>query len=286
MNMQQPCQCTLHPGMSCTEHFLRAWLFRSSVESAKFYFRIHVLSAILRLNQIYKGPMSFIASKLMTFGKSVLFLSTYAASSMYSTCLIRNAIKSDIPLTSIISGFVAGSSIMLEDRKRRKELTLYVLPRSWEILVNAYLKYIGGENSFISRYSTAINIFAFQCAMAILMYLIHREGFRGLNSLNHGLITAIWGVTPPSRPKRKKKKKRMAEGEKVEEDDKRTTTATLPVSIRKNEDENISVEYNHPSTQKPQPQLEENNLDHACSTDNKKGPNVVSPPHVVRSIQN
>lgn len=126
-----PC-VVVHSGIeTCTRFWAHSW-WTSFWKAFKIYLPVHFLPRLLF------RPKSFITHSSSTFQhiligtvRSSAFLSTLIALIFTGVCTTRNTIKrDDYKLGPLLGSFMSGFSILFEKKSRRRELTLYVLPRA------------------------------------------------------------------------------------------------------------------------------------------------------------
>ncbi|SAM04863.1 hypothetical protein [Absidia glauca] len=131
-----PCE-TLHPWMdSCNEVAVERFtkVFKSMMP---VYGTLHFVPMILlRRKHLQKDPTKMISKTAWATLKSGAFLATFVSLYQYQVCMHRNLvdigwIKFNHKYLYYIFGFVCSyASIFLEDKRRRSELALYVLPKA------------------------------------------------------------------------------------------------------------------------------------------------------------
>jgi hypothetical protein len=142
--------CVANAWRRGTAAFMKALLIYSPV---CHYSNVHNLSAGLILLQVHFLPVlltqpwqllivSRVLAKTTSVLRSSLFLSTFVGSIWMSVCLVRtlaiarifSGISHDFydgPFGCVLAGcLICGSSIFIEDPRRRGEMATYVLPRA------------------------------------------------------------------------------------------------------------------------------------------------------------
>ncbi|KAJ3147154.1 hypothetical protein HDU89_005751 [Geranomyces variabilis] len=134
-----PCE-VLHPWtQNC--HRQTAWAFAKT-----FRIIIPVYAALnlvpmmlLKMKSFIRRPIPLTKHALFNAGRSSVFLATFVSSYMFFACRYRDLVKANIiPRDSRYAywffGLLAGGSIFIEQRSRRSDLAIYVLPRAIESL--------------------------------------------------------------------------------------------------------------------------------------------------------
>ncbi|KAG0182158.1 hypothetical protein DFQ28_007575 [Apophysomyces sp. BC1034] len=131
-----PCEA-LHPWVDgcnamATERF--SLVFKSMMP---VYGTLHfVPMLLLRTKHLKKEPTKMLSKTALATLKSGAFLATFVTLYQYQVCLHRKLIESGMTTFNskylyYLFGFTCSySSIFLEDKKRRSELALYVLPKA------------------------------------------------------------------------------------------------------------------------------------------------------------
>lgn len=126
----------LHPmESSCTHNFARV-----TTDVSKKIFPLYgvltlVSLVLLKRKKMLTHPISSISQGLFNVFRSTAFLSLFVSSYQYLICGQRK-ITTGLEHRFIywLSGFIAASSIFIEQKPRRSELALYVLPRGLDAL--------------------------------------------------------------------------------------------------------------------------------------------------------
>ena len=185
-------QC--HPGCDCSEYYIDT-LCKGLGRAATMYGKVYVLASLFRPNKAFKRPIQFFREKAKNLALSSLFLSTYQANAKAIICHYRKPIQATgATWPAILSGAVAGGSIWVERKSRRRELALYCMPRAVEIVLNKYVKTFCDESSFLVRAGPEFATAAFAISFGLWMLVLHTPGFDGMNGLNKGIIKVVYGV--------------------------------------------------------------------------------------------
>mmetsp|Transcript_9234 Transcript_9234/g.22679 ORF Transcript_9234/g.22679 Transcript_9234/m.22679 type:complete len:498 (+) Transcript_9234:141-1634(+) len=185
--------------VSAMTYLFRTWRL-GLARGLQVYFKVHILASLLRIRKARKNPLGFFAEKTYNLFRSSMFITTYQTIAKSVPLLYRNTFRKSIPLPLLlVSGFLGGSSIFLEHTRRRRELSLYCIPRSLQVIINGYLIYYcqpryGERSSFITKYATTLNTFFFQLALAMWLFVVHRSDFDGINGLNEGVVRTLFGI--------------------------------------------------------------------------------------------
>eukprot|EP00466_Bigelowiella_natans_P001895 jgi/Bigna1/89892/estExt_fgenesh1_pg.C_570079 len=177
------------------EYLVKTWM-RGFRRGIKVYFRVHIVASLLRIGKAARQPWGFAKEKILNLLTSAAFLTTYQFNGKSVAILVRSLFGRRMThLDGLLAGFVAGLSIFIEHPRRRKELTLYCIPRAYQVLLNLFLKARGNEmiKRAIMRHRILLNILCFQFSLAIWLYLFNEKTFNGMNGLNHGVLTAVFG---------------------------------------------------------------------------------------------
>ncbi|PRP80383.1 hypothetical protein PROFUN_11981 [Planoprotostelium fungivorum] len=139
----------IHGGVadSCHGNTIVRW-GRSFYQSLMIYLPVHFIPLLLfRMKELKTSPFSLMFHTLMSVVRSASFLSTFVASIWFSVCLTRTLLgpklfpnlRDNLPLDNrvgLIGSLICGLSILIENKRRRSEMALYVLPRALYILLD------------------------------------------------------------------------------------------------------------------------------------------------------
>jgi len=154
-----PCQL-IHSNLavSCEGNAFIRWL-RAFKQSLAIYLPVHILPMLMfNLRNLRKDPTPTLIKTLLGALRSATFLSTFVASIWYAVCLTRTRIGPklfpNLPnhnmldnKVALIGCLVCGISILIESKRRRSEMALYVLPRAlYAFLDEIYLSRGLGRN--------------------------------------------------------------------------------------------------------------------------------------------
>ncbi|KAI0047838.1 hypothetical protein FA95DRAFT_1558723 [Auriscalpium vulgare] len=202
-------------GGSCTKNTSIRGL-HAFVEALALYLPVHFLPLILTRPRLLLSYPVVLKTLLGVF-RSATFLSTFVSSIWAAVCLTRTHFLArffpgishdfyDGPFGCIMAGcLVCGSSIWIENGRRRGEIALYVLPRALRACLSDRWLRSG------SRSVRALEHLAFTLSFATLLTAaFHQpELLRGLSRWTlsfvvNGPNTAVWKsgprVTPPQTP--------------------------------------------------------------------------------------
>ncbi|ORZ29746.1 hypothetical protein BCR44DRAFT_149986 [Catenaria anguillulae PL171] len=170
-----PCHF-LHPETgSCTVY---CGMLSKHVFSLIFpvYFTLHAVpTLLLRSKSVIKDPLSFIKRVLFNTSRSGLFLVTYVSGFQSLVCLLRKShaaglVTRDHRANYFVFGLLNSLSILLEDKKRRSELGLYVAPKAahslWQIMTE--------HKGYLPRIPQ-LDVALFAAAMGTIMSFYARE---------------------------------------------------------------------------------------------------------------
>ncbi|KAI9357921.1 hypothetical protein DFJ73DRAFT_656967 [Zopfochytrium polystomum] len=99
------------------------------------YASLNVVPALaFRLGQLANRPWPMLRRIVFNTTRSSLFLGAYVGAYMRLACVIRDLVNAgwlarDHKYNYWLIGFISSASIFIEDKKRRTELAMYVLPR-------------------------------------------------------------------------------------------------------------------------------------------------------------
>ncbi|KAJ3193454.1 hypothetical protein HK101_004807 [Irineochytrium annulatum] len=134
-----PCEIMHPPRPSCNHH--ASWTFtRVFMKILPVYGSLNVVPmVVLKTRELIKKPGSLAVRAAFNAVRSSIFLAGYVSSYMRLVCVTRDlikygALKRDNKYNYWIIGFLSSWSIFLEDKRRRSELAMYVLPRGADAL--------------------------------------------------------------------------------------------------------------------------------------------------------
>lgn len=125
---------------TCEQNAVKRWV-RAFVDSLVIYLPVHAIPQLLfNLSRVLARPSSSLARILLAASRSSAFLATFVASIYASVCLVRTRLPqlvSSVPQQPLDSGLcvmlgcaVCGFSVLIENKRRRREMALYVAPRA------------------------------------------------------------------------------------------------------------------------------------------------------------
>lgn len=124
-----PC-CVLHPGRTCTHQVWYTWA-RASRRAFPIYLSVTFVPMILlRFWSLVRHPITNVIKGFLSAIRSTTFLAGFVTMYMTVICAQRNVTSRDHRIIYWIAGFIASWSILIEQKSRRSELALYVLPRA------------------------------------------------------------------------------------------------------------------------------------------------------------
>ena len=144
--------------------------------------------------KVFSNPRKYFTQNLKGTFISCLYVSTYNLMVNGNICLCQNIFKMDYWWSGIFCALFASLTLLIENVKRRSELTLYCLQRALEVIFRLFTKrkYPNIYNFLRSKY---LRIFSFQ--IAITIWLTIREIPKGneiSNSLNMTIMKLIFGT--------------------------------------------------------------------------------------------
>ncbi|XP_059153223.1 uncharacterized protein LOC131938999 [Physella acuta] len=185
----------LHEG-SCVQHRLKD-LLKSLPGFAKLYLPIHVTPIVIfKRKVVAERPLYVLKSLVKNMILSTTFLGLTVALAKITICVLRNGLHQPPPLAGFIpalGGFVCGIALLLERHSRRKELSLFVIPHTINILYIAIKRSKLGPGLRIPHGFTLL----FALSMMSVMHAYEREP-ESLSLLINGLLKFFVG--PRTRP--------------------------------------------------------------------------------------
>lgn len=146
--------------------FLRV-LFTQSIP---IYLPIHTIPLILFKRRLLREkPRETLLTLVKNIGNSCMFLSSFQTLFAAGICVSNILFKRDSPALLASSALIASSAVLFENASRRKEMTLYSVPRVYEIL-QCYC----AESKWSKDIRQIVPIL-FSLSMGIIMYLYHRD---------------------------------------------------------------------------------------------------------------
>ena len=133
--------------------------------SIKVYGVVHILSLLLfRLRSLRNEPKEVLENTIKSILKSCIFAISTIACNIYGRCWAIYLTQKSTPLPLILCAMLSNFSIMWEYPSRRRELTLFILPRTIETVWNFAKK---------RRWMRSIpfgEVFIFTLGLSSLMY--------------------------------------------------------------------------------------------------------------------
>ncbi|CAM0905921.1 unnamed protein product [Alopecurus aequalis] len=138
-----PCS-VIHPdSASCLAHNVTVTSSTFKKTFPLYFSLTFVPFVVLRLQKFLESPAATSWRALVGAVRSTTFLSAFVTLFQSAICLHRKVASKDHKLVYWFGGLISGLSILLENKARRAELALYVLPRAgeslWSILINRHL---------------------------------------------------------------------------------------------------------------------------------------------------
>ncbi|CAD8115145.1 unnamed protein product [Paramecium sonneborni] len=183
----QPYKCEFfHPGYTCETQLLHM-LPLLFAKNAKVYLPVHLLPFLIYKRKAFlKNPISTTARSLLSYLKSVLFLTLMVQSMRYNWCKqvrFRNTVDPSIPL---IGGFIGAFSLLLESRTRAQEIMLSIVPRYCETIFNLLKR-----KGWIKEIPKG-DVLVFAIILAIIHYYYQHEQ-KALKTTYRGVFAKFWG---------------------------------------------------------------------------------------------
>ncbi|CAD8118809.1 unnamed protein product [Paramecium sonneborni] len=183
----QPYKCEFfHPGYTCETQLLHMFpvLF---YESSKVYLPVHLLPLLIYKRKAFvQNPIRTTARTLLSFLKSVLFVTFMVEIFRYNCCKqirFRNIVDS---FTPIPGGFIGGLFLYLESENRAQEIMLNVVPRYFETIFNL-LKRKGWLKNIPKG-----DVLVFAIILAIIHYYYQHDQ-NALKTTYRGVFSKFWG---------------------------------------------------------------------------------------------
>jgi hypothetical protein len=183
-----PCSL-LHPHTThCTKYCSYVWL-KTFVEMFPVYGALNVIPLlVLRTNTFIKEPLQCTKRMVRNTIQSSSFISTFVFLFQSGLCLHRNVSTSKEPkYLFYFLGGLTGLSILVEQKQKRAELAMYVLPKGLQSFYE-----LAVDNGVLLRIP-ALDIIGTCSAFSIIMSLIQKEPHQ-LSPLLYKLIRLIVGV--------------------------------------------------------------------------------------------
>eukprot|EP00298_Acanthocystis_sp_HF-20_P004141 c14476_g1_i2.p1 GENE.c14476_g1_i2~~c14476_g1_i2.p1 ORF type:complete len:438 (-),score=119.47 c14476_g1_i2:81-1394(-) len=128
-------------------------------------------------------------STLIDSVRSSTFLGVYCTILAGSICFFRSFSDYDKRIHFILSGFVSGSSLVIDKAKRYSELNLYCLSRVFEVMYNVLVEHFAGTKmKFHETPALDVAVFCWSCSILFWAHQFKPELIRnpfrmGMNSL-------------------------------------------------------------------------------------------------------
>ncbi|KAE8767615.1 hypothetical protein D1007_61002 [Hordeum vulgare] len=138
-----PCSVIHADRASCLAHNVTVTSSTFKKTFPLYFSLTFVPFVVLRLQKFLESPAATCWRALVGAVRSTTFLSAFVTLFQSTICFHRKVASKDHKLVYWFGGLVSGLSILLENKARRAELALYVLPRAgeslWYILINRHL---------------------------------------------------------------------------------------------------------------------------------------------------
>ncbi|KAK0042759.1 hypothetical protein Bpfe_027822 [Biomphalaria pfeifferi] len=180
----------LHQG-NCTQQRLND-LIKSLPGFAKLYLPIHMTPVIVfKRKVLFERPFFVFKSLVKNLVLSTSFLGLMVTLAKLTICLLRNYSHQPPPLAAhipMLAGAICGLALLLEHDKRRKELCLFVIPHTINIL---YIAISRSSFRFLFKVPNGFT-FLFALSMMSIMHSYEREP-ESLTLLVNGLLKIFVG---------------------------------------------------------------------------------------------
>ncbi|GAA5995011.1 uncharacterized protein JCM10292_004486 [Rhodotorula paludigena] len=125
---------------SCEANAVKRWA-RAFLDALMIYLPVHAIPPLLfSFRRTLSRPRSSLIRILLAASRSSAFLATFVASIYASVCLVRTRVPGLLPSVPqqpldsglcVLAGCLAcGFSVLIENKRRRREMALYVAPRA------------------------------------------------------------------------------------------------------------------------------------------------------------
>ena len=130
-----PCSL-LHPhNPLCSHQWLETFVNTAKRTLPLYLTLTFVPMFVLRFWAVVRHPVDSLLRGCWSVTKSTSFLSSFVSLYMFLICMQRRAVTQDHRAIYWIAGFISSWTILLEQKSRRSELALYVLPRTLDSLI-------------------------------------------------------------------------------------------------------------------------------------------------------
>ncbi|RIA84405.1 hypothetical protein C1645_832311 [Glomus cerebriforme] len=170
-----PCEL-IHPQFDSCIYTIIERFFQVVRNIAPVYATLNFVPMIaFKSKQLINDPTLLIKKSTFNTIRSSTFLSTFVASYQSQICLHRNIIKYfnsewDSKYLYWLAGFNSAFAIFIENKRKRTDLALYVLPKAAE----SWYKIMCQKNWIFELHSTA-DVWFFSAAMGIIMAAYQHE---------------------------------------------------------------------------------------------------------------
>ncbi|CAG8623475.1 8901_t:CDS:10 [Acaulospora morrowiae] len=129
----------------------------------------------LKFRQFFKSPTALLHKGVFNTIRSSIFLATFVSSYLTQICIHRNIAKSvkmnlNTKYIYWITGVISSTAIFIENKGRRDDLSLYVVPKAAESLYK-----IMYQKNWIFELHSAADICFFSAAMGVIMTCFQHE---------------------------------------------------------------------------------------------------------------
>lgn len=180
------CSLFMHKNPSCFYSNISS-IYINFLKSLRVYIPVYVLPVIFfGSSGFFKTPLKTIFETTKSIFWSSSFLTMYIVNVKAAFCFFRNFFQRDHPIVSLFAAFSTGLALCFEYRKRRSELTLYVLLRAIELL-----PFFFPILTKVTQYKYGA-IFLFQISMAVFLSLYGYDDYR-LKGVNRMIMNIVFG---------------------------------------------------------------------------------------------
>lgn len=184
-----PCSMLHPPSNSCLFYCFSVWI-KTFLDMIPVYASLNFIpQLILKTQNLLDFPIESIKKMAESTAISCSFLSSYVFLFQSGLCLHRNLLPHSLEPKYLfyLLGFITGFSILVEQKHKRAELAMYVLPKGMQSLYE--LSISAGRLPRIP----GLDLFTTVTSFAVIMGLVQKEPHQ-LSPLLYKLIKNIIGV--------------------------------------------------------------------------------------------
>lgn len=187
---------------SCTVNILKRWT-AAWKQSLQLYLPVHLIPIVIfSYRRLLRTP-SLIVKPLLGAARSASFLATFVALAWTGICTGRTLIGPRLPfpqqlwdsgLAMSLSTFICGWSVLLENKRRRSEMALFVAPRALYTVIDKVLpsKLLRNQGFKLARELERI-VFSLSAATIITFQVYRPEHIRGFVRSMAKYLVGNWG---------------------------------------------------------------------------------------------